>query len=81
MRQTWGRRKTFLVPLCLHRAAAANVSNYPAEFACAGLFCSVLEGLDSLTDESVSQQPQPWKNTKSSLGFHHKNKLCHAEGE
>lgn len=37
------------MPLCLHRAAAANVSNYPAEFACAGLFCSVPEGLDSLT--------------------------------
>lgn len=49
MRQTWGRRKTFLVPLCLHRAAAANVSNYPVEFACAGFFCSAPEGLDSLT--------------------------------
>lgn len=49
MKQTWGRRKTFLVPLCFHRAAAANVSNYSVEFACAGLFFSVPEGLDSLT--------------------------------
>lgn len=34
-----GGRQTLAVPPCLRRAAAAaNVSNYCAEFACAGLF-------------------------------------------